>query len=76
MDKHTPEQRHKNMKAIKCKNSQIEKLLRSELWKRGLRYRKNVSVIMRYVYAEEKEIDLMACNEAFAKERNHYMLKL
>lgn len=42
MDRHTKEQRRKNMQAIKSKDSQIEKLLRKELWRRGLRYRKNV----------------------------------
>ena len=41
MDKHTLEQRRKNMQAIKNKDSQIELLLRKELWKRGLRYQKN-----------------------------------
>ncbi len=45
MDKHTPEQRHRNMQAIKNKDSEIELLLRKELWKRGLRYRKNVKTI-------------------------------
>lgn len=45
MDKHTPEQRRKNMQAIKNKDSLIELLLRKELWHRGLRYRKNVSRI-------------------------------
>lgn len=41
MDKHTPEQRRKNMQAVKNKDSQIELMLRKELWSRGLRYRKN-----------------------------------
>jgi len=41
MDNHTPEQRRKNMQAVKNKDSKIEVLLRKELWKRGLRYRKN-----------------------------------
>ncbi len=45
MDKLTPEQRHKNMQAVKSKDSQIELLLRQELWKRGLRYRKNVKSV-------------------------------
>lgn len=45
MDKHTPEQRHKNMQAVKNKDSEIELLLRKELWKRGLRYRKNVKKV-------------------------------
>lgn len=41
MDKHTKEQRHKNMQAVKDKDSQIEIMLRKELWQRGLRYQKN-----------------------------------
>ena len=41
MDRLTPEQRHKNMQAIKNKDSEIELILRKELWQRGLRYRKN-----------------------------------
>jgi DNA mismatch endonuclease Vsr len=45
MDKHTLEQRRKNMQAVKNKDSQIELLLRKELWARGLRYRKNVNRI-------------------------------
>ena len=45
MDKHTPEQRRKNMQAVKNKDSQIELLLRQELWSRGIRYRKNVNRI-------------------------------
>lgn len=45
MDKHTPEQRRRNMQAIKNKDSKIELLLRQELWSRGLRYRKNVNRI-------------------------------
>ena len=42
MDNHTLEQRRKNMQAVRNKDSKIEKILRQELWKRGLRYRKNV----------------------------------
>jgi len=45
MDKHTPEQRHKNMKAVKNKGSQIEIALCKELWHRGLRYRKNYTKV-------------------------------
>ena len=41
MDNHTPEQRHKNMQAVKNKNTKIEVMLRKELWSRGLRYQKN-----------------------------------
>ena len=38
----TKEQRHKNMKNIKNRDTKIEVLLRKELWNRGYRYRKNV----------------------------------
>ena len=41
-DRLTPEQRHKNMVAIKSKDTGIEVMLRKELWRRGIRgYRKN-----------------------------------
>ena len=46
MDRLTAEQRHKNMQAIKNKDSEIEVLLRKELWKRGLHYRKNVKTVL------------------------------
>ena len=45
MDNHTPEQRRKNMQAVKNKNSEIELLLRKALWNKGIRYRKNVKTI-------------------------------
>lgn len=45
MDNHTPEQRRKNMQAVKNKNSKIECLLRKALWQRNLHYRKNVTSI-------------------------------
>lgn len=45
MDNHTPEQRRKNMQAVKNKDSKIEILLRKELWSRGIRYRKNTSKV-------------------------------
>ena len=45
MDKRTPEQITRNMKAVKSKDSGIEKLLREELRKRNIRYRKNVNKI-------------------------------
>lgn len=41
MDNLTPEQRKKNMRAIKSKDTKIELILRKELWARGYRYRKN-----------------------------------
>lgn len=45
MDNHTKEQRHRNMQAVKNKNSKIEIMLRKELWRRGLRYRKNTNKV-------------------------------
>ena len=45
MDRHIPEQRRKNMQAVKNKDSKIEVILRKELWNRGLRYRKNSSKV-------------------------------
>lgn len=40
-DNHTPEQRRKNMQAIRGKDTSIEIKLRKELWRRGIHYRKN-----------------------------------
>lgn len=40
-DRLTKEQRTKNMKAVKNKDSQIELKLRKALWNEGLRYRKH-----------------------------------
>ena len=37
----TKEQRHKNMKNIRGKDTKIEVILRKALWNRGYRYRKN-----------------------------------
>lgn len=42
MDKLTSEQRHKNMQNIKSHDTKIEILLRRALWKKGIRYRKNL----------------------------------
>ena len=41
MDVLTKEQRQKNMKAIKSKDTEIEVILRKALWHKGYRYRKN-----------------------------------
>lgn len=41
MDVLTPEQRRRNMQAIKSKNTKIEVLLGKAMWKLGMRYRKN-----------------------------------
>ena len=44
MDKLTKEQRHKNMQAIRSRDTKIEILLRKALWHEGIRYRKNYKV--------------------------------
>ena len=41
MDVLTAEQRTKNMKAIRSKNTMMEVLLAKRLWNKGIRYRKN-----------------------------------
>ena len=41
MDKLTPEQRHRNMAAIRGKNTKPEMIVRRGLWSRGFRYRLN-----------------------------------
>lgn len=43
--KKTPEQISRNMRKIKNKDSDIEIILRKELWSRGLHYRKNVKSV-------------------------------
>lgn len=46
MDVLTPEQRAKNMRAIKNKNTGIEELLAKALWKKGYRYRRNNKTVI------------------------------
>lgn len=41
MDRLSPEQRHKNMAAVRSKNTKPEMIVRRGLWKRGFRYRLN-----------------------------------
>ena len=45
MDKHTPEQRRRNMQAVKNKDSKIEVMLRKALYHKGFRYRKNCRTV-------------------------------
>ena len=45
MDKHTPEQRRRNMQAVKNKDSKIEVVLRRALFRKGYRYRKNYTKV-------------------------------
>lgn len=43
--KKSPEQISYNMSRVKNKDSEIEQVLRKELWARGMRYRKNVKSV-------------------------------
>ena len=45
MDTLTPEQRRRNMRKIRSRNTKIEILLRKALWAKGCRYRKNYAKI-------------------------------
>ncbi len=42
-ENNTNDKKHKNLQAVKGKNTRIELMLRKELWSRGLRYRINVN---------------------------------
>lgn len=42
----TPEQRRRNMQAIKSKDTTIELALRKALWGKGIRYRKNYKMLI------------------------------
>ena len=42
MDRHTKEQRHKNMQAVKNQNTRLENSVTKYLWQQGYRFRKNV----------------------------------
>lgn len=46
MTRKTQEQISNNMRRVKNKNTQIELLLRKALWRRGLRYQKNVTTLL------------------------------
>ena len=45
MDVLSKEQRSKNMRNIKSRDTKIEVTLRKALWKKGYRYRKNYSLL-------------------------------
>lgn len=45
MDRHSKEQRKRNMQAVRSKGSKIENVLAKAMWARGIRYRRNVTNI-------------------------------
>lgn len=76
VDRLTKEQRHKNMKNIRSKDTSIELKLRKELWRRGYRYRKNYTelpgkpdiVLIKYKIA-------IFCDSEFFHGKNWEVLK-
>lgn len=66
MDNLTPEQRRKNMQAIKSKGTSIELLLARKMWSEGIRYRKNtVSIIGRPDFTIKKYKIAIFCDSEF-----------
>lgn len=66
MDNLTPEQRRKNMQAIKSKGTSIELLLARRMWAEGIRYRKNTaSVIGRPDFTIKKYKIAIFCDSEF-----------
>lgn len=71
MDKLSEEQRRKNMQAVKSKGSKIEKLLGKEMWKRGLRYKKNdKSVFGKPDFTFKKYKTAVFCDSEFWHGKN------
>lgn len=66
MDRHTPEQRRKNMQAVRNKDTRIELMLRCALFRKGYRYRKNCRNIFGHpdiVFVKEKVV--IFCDSEF-----------
>ena len=76
MDRHSKEQRRKNMQAVKSKGSKIEIILGKALWKKGLRYRKNVKDIFgKPDFAIKKYKVAVFCDSEFWHGRDWYEKK-
>ena len=71
MDKLTPEQRHKNMVAVKGKGTKIEVLFGRALWHAGLRFRKNNKTIFGHpdFSHKGKKIAIFCDGENVARKR-------
>jgi DNA mismatch endonuclease (patch repair protein) len=71
MDKHSREQRRKNMQAVKSKGSKIEIAMGKALWKSGLRFRKNVEDIFgKPDFAMKKYKIAVFCDSEFWHGKN------
>ena len=76
MDRHSKEQRRKNMQAVKSKGSKIEIIFGKALWKKGLRYRKNVKDIFgKPDFAIKKYKVAVFCDSEFWHGRDWYEKK-
>ena len=74
MTKKTPEQISYNMKQVKSKGSEIEVLLQKELWRRGLRYRKNVKSIEGKYYLSDVYVNTLIAHKerlSIPPDRSH-----
>jgi len=77
MDNLTKEQRHKNMKNIRSKDTKIELILRKALWNRGYRYRKNYDKLPgKPDIALTKYKIAIFCDSEFFHGKDWEMLKL
>jgi len=65
MDRHTAEQRRRNMQAVKNKDSQIEVTLRKALYHKGYRYRKNCKTVFGHPDIVFKEKIAVFCDSEF-----------
>ena len=76
MDKLTTQQRHRNMAAIRSKDTKPEMIVRRGLWKRGFRYRLNHiwlrdhSIAKPYEIQEEDSGMLMAAESINEPEKD------
>ena len=79
MDDLTPEQRRKNMQAIKSRDTTIEIMLRKALWHRGVRYRKNELELQPgdaiYLYTDGVTEATDLNNELYGDDRLHAVLE-
>jgi DNA mismatch endonuclease (patch repair protein) len=66
----TPEQRKRNMKNIKAKDTKIEVILRRALWNKGYRYRKNYKA-----YPDRQTLFLQNIKSQYFAMENFFMAK-
>ena len=75
MGRMTPEQRHKNMAAIRSKDTSIEVKLRKALWHHGYRYRKNYTERIILLFPEAQILPLQSTALLFSVTASSSMEK-